>query len=165
MTKTVTDITWPSKPPLDAEVRQKFAAALNELLREHKISHMDLAAKLFGKDKDGQPNRPQMVRDWCTADKFPNAGNGVMLAKAFKVPLSRLLKNKGPLITAVQKRTSPKNIKVPTEPPPLDLPKNAKPLAFDMKDFRGDPRFANITISGTAEVDIALGIIALIRRK
>jgi hypothetical protein len=160
--------TWPPRPPLVAPERQQFAAAFNELLRETKQTHLEFAARMFGKDKAGKPNRPQLVRDWCTGDKFPVPRNAETIAKQFKVPLARLLKPKGPLMTDVKKRGpngATKIPKAPSAPPPLELPKGAEPLSFSMETFKKDPRFATVVIQGLAEIDVAMAILALVHRK
>jgi hypothetical protein len=45
------------------------------------------------------------------------------------------------------------------------LPKDAPPLTFELKDYKRDPRFATVTISGTVEIDVAMAIFALVHRK
>jgi hypothetical protein len=104
-TKTA-DIAWPIRPALGDEMRRKLATSLTELLSDHKLTPAEFAGKVFGRDpKNNSPLNADAIRSYLSGEKFPNESNAGRLAKVLKVPLSRLLAPKGPLITPTPRAT------------------------------------------------------------
>lgn len=170
MPKHQSHIQWGPRPALGSPLRAQVATSINELLAEKKMTAANLARKLYGIDKaTGTPKHASKVHRWCTGTKFPEAQAAAELAKAFGVPLSRLTKPKGPLLSLTvgnpHKGHGHGKHGAKESRPPLPLPPDAKPVKIvNMHSHSKDVRFAEFTITGTAEIDRVIELIVLMTR-
>jgi len=139
------------------------------------------------------PRNPQAILDYADGSTFPTPERARQFGAFFKTPLDKMLIDDGtpfePLPLIRPKRATAKRLKknghgasggngaagapivradAPASPsesaPPRPLPKGAKPVSVKIETLPGAPEFAQITISGTVPLDVALGIIAFIER-
>jgi hypothetical protein len=165
MTTTDAITEWPRRPLRGDPMRQKFATALTELLKNSSLDTQAVAGKVFGRDpKTKAPKSVDTIRDYLSGGKFPNVHTAKLLAKCFDVPLARLLTPKGPLIITQHPRVQNKGAP-PPPPPPLELPKDAPPITLGFETYKKDARFAVLSIHGTCEIDVALHVIAMLHPK
>jgi len=139
------------------------------------------------------PRNPQAILDYADGSTFPTQERARQFGAYFKTPLDAMLVDDGkpfeplPLIRPLRATSERKKKNghgkhggngaaghpivradapaSPSEPePPRPLPKGAKPVTVEIKTLPGAPEFAQVTISGTVPLDVALGIVAFIER-
>jgi hypothetical protein len=82
---------WPAKQAFTQELREQFAASLQELLARRKETHVDLGKALWGVTKIGAC-RSTKARNWILAQGVaPDANEAAYVAELLDVPMTRLL--------------------------------------------------------------------------
>lgn len=182
-------VDWPGRAAT-IEQRRNFRAALSTLVNEQGLTVSEFAHKIGGTyhGPKGEYNQPRIgtpVRNWLSGEMFPTAETANGLARYFGKSLQFFLEFDGrvqpvaPGRTGVKKKSNgngagnghdgPPMLAAPSKPkpepaPPRPLPEGAAPLALEFKTHPTDPDFATISITGTASLDVCLGLIAFIER-
>jgi transcriptional regulator with XRE-family HTH domain len=179
------DTEWPGLRATD-EQRRAFRAALIAATLAKGLDPHTLAKQLFGeyrdrKTKSSTARNGSSVYSWLRGESYPTLNTVNGLAQFFGKTVEYFLQYDGPLQHIEIRGAGGKKkgngnghagppviatpSKVKPEPPaPRPLPPSAKPIGMEFKTLPGEPDFAEITISGTASLDVCLGLIAFIER-
>jgi len=144
----------------------KFAGALGELIEAKGLNHMQFAGQYGGEEMlpNGHLQRQAagQVRRWLDGGAFPSEKSARALAAFFQVPMSRLLEHAGGPLKKMYLRL-PKGTKGAKVKRANKL-NGAKPPVIKIETIPADASWANVSVSGTLPVDVALGLLAYIER-
>lgn len=93
------DFKWPVPQVAPKKLFRDFGARFAELMAERNLSHMKVAAEIFGgvqSKKSVKPNQPGTVREWLRGESLPTQPTAELVARYFDVPLPSLLEPSAP---------------------------------------------------------------------